>query len=146
TRLKVVSSILPVAMVLIGIAWIPVIRGATGLYSYLQAVQGYLAPPIFVVFFFGIFFRLIFLFGDFFLRFREFYDRFVVFLNFFFLKFILVFLDVLRRRFGLAELFGRLLFRRFLPEGVIFKNGFGEKAVKCELGHCVTYSNSSFRI
>ena len=45
------------AMVVIGIAWIPVIRGAEGLYNYLQAVQGYLAPPIFVVFFFGIFFK-----------------------------------------------------------------------------------------
>jgi len=38
-------------------AWIPVIRGAHGLYEYLQAVQGYLAPPIFVVFFFGVFFK-----------------------------------------------------------------------------------------
>ena len=33
----------------------PVIQGAHGLYNYLQAVQGYLAPPIFVVFFFGVF-------------------------------------------------------------------------------------------
>ena len=44
-------------MVLISLAWIPVIQGAHGLYNYLQAVQGYLAPPIFVVFFFGVFFR-----------------------------------------------------------------------------------------
>jgi SSS family solute:Na+ symporter len=44
-------------MVLIGIAWIPVIKGAQGLYHYLQAVQGYLAPPIFVVFFLGIFWK-----------------------------------------------------------------------------------------
>lgn len=44
-------------MVLIALAWIPVIRGAHGLYDYLQAVQGYLAPPVFVVFFFGVFFR-----------------------------------------------------------------------------------------
>ena len=42
-------------MVLIGLAWIPVIQGARGLYDYLQGVQGYLAPPIFVVFFFGVF-------------------------------------------------------------------------------------------
>ncbi|HOZ45849.1 MAG TPA: sodium:solute symporter [Candidatus Hydrogenedentes bacterium] len=42
-------------MVLIGLAWIPVIQGAKGLYQYLQGVQGYLAPPIFVVFFFGVF-------------------------------------------------------------------------------------------
>jgi solute:Na+ symporter, SSS family len=42
-------------MVVIAMAWIPVIKGAHGLYNYLQAVQGYLAPPIFVVFFFGVF-------------------------------------------------------------------------------------------
>jgi SSS family solute:Na+ symporter len=42
-------------MVLIAMLWIPVIKGAHGLYNYLQAVQGYLAPPIFVVFFFGVF-------------------------------------------------------------------------------------------
>ena len=45
------------AMVLVALAWIPVIKGASGLYTYLQAVQGYLAPPIFVVFFFGVFFK-----------------------------------------------------------------------------------------
>ncbi|MGA2272481.1 MAG: sodium:solute symporter [Bryobacteraceae bacterium] len=45
------------AMVLIALAWIPVIKGASGLYYYLQTVQGYLAPPIFVVFFFGVFFK-----------------------------------------------------------------------------------------
>ncbi len=45
------------AMVLVALAWIPVIKGAQGLYIYLQAVQGYLAPPIFVVFFFGVFFK-----------------------------------------------------------------------------------------
>ena len=44
-------------MVVIALAWIPVIKGASGLYDYLQSVQGYLAPPIFVVFFFGVFFK-----------------------------------------------------------------------------------------
>jgi SSS family solute:Na+ symporter len=44
-------------MVLIGILWIPVIRGGRGLYDYLQGMQGYLAPPIFVVFFLGVFFK-----------------------------------------------------------------------------------------
>ena len=44
-------------MVVIAMAWIPVVRGATGLYNYLQTVQGYLAPPIFVVFFFGVFWK-----------------------------------------------------------------------------------------
>jgi len=42
-------------MILVAVAWIPVIQGAHGLYNYLQTVQGYLAPPIFVVFFFGVF-------------------------------------------------------------------------------------------
>ena len=46
-----------VVMVLIGLAWIPVIKGSRGLYDYLQSVQGYLAPPIFVVFFLGIFWK-----------------------------------------------------------------------------------------
>ncbi|UCC74902.1 MAG: sodium:solute symporter [Gemmatimonadota bacterium] len=44
-------------MVLIGLLWIPVIQGGRGLYDYLQGVQAYLAPPIFVVFFLGIFFK-----------------------------------------------------------------------------------------
>jgi len=44
-------------MVLIAMLWIPVVKGATGLYDYLQSVQGYLAPPIFVVFFFGVFWK-----------------------------------------------------------------------------------------
>jgi SSS family solute:Na+ symporter len=42
-------------MVIIGLLWIPVIRGGRGLYDYLQGVQAYLAPPIFVVFFLGVF-------------------------------------------------------------------------------------------
>ncbi len=44
-------------MVLVGLAWIPVIQGSRGLYDYLQTVQGYLAPPIFVVFFLGVFMK-----------------------------------------------------------------------------------------
>jgi len=44
-------------MVFIAFAWIPVIKNAQGLYGYLQAVQGYLAPPIFVVFFLGVFLK-----------------------------------------------------------------------------------------
>src|SRR6478609_799062 len=49
------GRIATVVMVIIAMAWIPVIKGAHGLYNYLQSVQGYLAPPIFVVFFFGVF-------------------------------------------------------------------------------------------
>ncbi len=44
-------------MVVIALAWIPVVKGANSLYEYLQSIQGYLAPPIFVVFFFGVFFK-----------------------------------------------------------------------------------------
>ena len=50
-----IGRVATVAMVLIGLLWIPVIQGARGLYDYLQGVQGYLAPPIFVVFFLGVF-------------------------------------------------------------------------------------------
>jgi len=42
-------------MIAIAFVWIPVIKGAQGLYDYLQSIQGYLAPPIFVVFFLGVF-------------------------------------------------------------------------------------------
>jgi SSS family solute:Na+ symporter len=44
-------------MVVIALAWLPVVKGAHGLYGYLQSVQGYLAPPIFVVFFLGVFWK-----------------------------------------------------------------------------------------
>ena len=50
-----VGRVATVVMVLIGLAWIPVIQGGKGLYDYLQGVQAYLAPPIFVVFFLGVF-------------------------------------------------------------------------------------------
>jgi SSS family solute:Na+ symporter len=56
-RLVWVGRIATAAMVLIGILWIPVIRGGRGLYDYLQGMQAYLAPPIFVVFFLGVFFK-----------------------------------------------------------------------------------------
>ncbi len=44
-------------MVVIGLIWIPVIQGGRGLYDYLQGVQAYLAPPIAVVFFLGVFWK-----------------------------------------------------------------------------------------
>jgi SSS family solute:Na+ symporter len=56
-RLVWVGRIATAAMVLIGVLWIPVIRGGRGLYDYLQGVQSYLAPPIFVVFFLGVFYK-----------------------------------------------------------------------------------------
>jgi solute:Na+ symporter, SSS family len=56
-RLVWVGRVATAAMVIISLLWIPVIQGARGLYDYLQGVQGYLAPPIFTVFVFGIFNR-----------------------------------------------------------------------------------------
>jgi SSS family solute:Na+ symporter len=53
-----VGRMATIVMTFIGLVWIPVIRLAPrGLYDYLQAVQGYLAPPIFVVFFLGVFWK-----------------------------------------------------------------------------------------
>jgi SSS family solute:Na+ symporter len=52
-----IGRVATVVMVIVGLIWIPVIQGAKGLYEYLQGVQGYLAPPIFAVFFFGVFFK-----------------------------------------------------------------------------------------
>ena len=49
-----VGRIATIIMIFIGLMWIPVIQGSRGLYNYLQSVQGYLAPPIFTVFFFGV--------------------------------------------------------------------------------------------
>ncbi len=56
-RLVWVGRLATTVMVLIGLLWIPVIRGGKGLYDYLQGVQAYLAPPIFVVFFLGVFMK-----------------------------------------------------------------------------------------
>jgi solute:Na+ symporter, SSS family len=56
-RLVWIGRLATAAMVVISLLWIPVIQGARGLYDYLQGVQGYLAPPIFTVFVFGIFNR-----------------------------------------------------------------------------------------
>ncbi|MGK9477198.1 sodium:solute symporter [Melioribacter sp. OK-1-Me] len=54
-KLVWVGRVATTVMVIIGLLWLPVIRGGKGLYDYLQGVQAYLAPPIFVVFFAGIF-------------------------------------------------------------------------------------------
>ncbi len=52
-----IGRVATTVMVIVGLLWIPVIRGAKGLYDYLQSVQGYLAPPIFTVFFLGVFMK-----------------------------------------------------------------------------------------
>ena len=58
SRLVWVGRMATIAMTVIALIWIPVIRNAPrGLYDYLQGIQGYLAPPIFVVFFFGVFWK-----------------------------------------------------------------------------------------
>jgi SSS family solute:Na+ symporter len=47
-------------MVVLGLAWIPFMSLISDtLYVYLQSVQAYIAPPIFAVFFLGIFFQRI---------------------------------------------------------------------------------------
>jgi SSS family solute:Na+ symporter len=57
-RLVWVGRMATIAMTVIALIWIPIIRNADrGLYNYLQSVQGYLAPPIFVVFFLGVFWK-----------------------------------------------------------------------------------------
>lgn len=56
-KLVWVGRVATAVMVLVGLLWIPVISGGRGLYDYLQGVQAYLAPPIFVVFFLGVFFK-----------------------------------------------------------------------------------------
>jgi SSS family solute:Na+ symporter len=56
-KLVWIGRVATTVMVLIGLAWLPVIRGGKGLYDYLQGVQSYLAPPIFVVFFAGVFYK-----------------------------------------------------------------------------------------
>ena len=56
-RLVWIGRIATAVMVIIGLFWIPVIRGGRGLYDYLQGMQAYLAPPIFVVFFLGVFYK-----------------------------------------------------------------------------------------
>jgi SSS family solute:Na+ symporter len=52
-----IGRLATIVMVIVGLLWIPVIQGGRGLYDYLQGVQAYLAPPIFVVFFLGVFFK-----------------------------------------------------------------------------------------
>ncbi|MCC7406785.1 MAG: sodium:solute symporter [Phycisphaeraceae bacterium] len=54
-----VGRVATVAVVLAGMAWIPVMAQISGggLYYYLQSVQAYLAPPITAVFLLGLFWR-----------------------------------------------------------------------------------------
>jgi solute:Na+ symporter, SSS family len=57
-KLVRVGRIATAVVVLLGMAWIPLMqRIDAGLYNYLQSVQSYLAPPIAAVFLFGVFFK-----------------------------------------------------------------------------------------
>jgi len=60
-HLVTVGRIATMAVVVMGIIWIPVMQRVSegGLYKYLQSVQGYLAPPITAVFLLGLFFKRI---------------------------------------------------------------------------------------
>jgi SSS family solute:Na+ symporter len=53
-----VGRVATAVVVVLGIAWIPVMKAVSGaLYEYLQSVQAYLAPPITAAFFLGVFVR-----------------------------------------------------------------------------------------
>ena len=57
-----VGQIATVVLVIIGLAWIPLMKTMTqgeGIFKYLQSVQAYISPPIAAVFMLGLFFRRI---------------------------------------------------------------------------------------
>lgn len=59
-KLLRIGRIATAVVVLLGIAWIPIMQNISGvLYEYLQSVQSYIAPPITAVFLLGIFFKRI---------------------------------------------------------------------------------------
>jgi SSS family solute:Na+ symporter len=59
-ELVTIGRIATSVVVVLGILWIPVMSGISGvLYQYLQSVQSYLSPPIASVFLLGIFFKRI---------------------------------------------------------------------------------------
>jgi solute:Na+ symporter, SSS family len=59
-KLLRIGRIATAVVVILGIAWIPIMQNISGvLYEYLQSVQSYIAPPITAVFLLGIFFRRI---------------------------------------------------------------------------------------
>jgi SSS family solute:Na+ symporter len=55
-RLVTVGRVATLVVVVLGLAWIPVMPlvSGGGLYQYLQNVQGYLAPPVTAVFLLGL--------------------------------------------------------------------------------------------
>ncbi len=58
SQLLNVGRIATAVIVVLGFAWIPVMKNAPGtLYDYLQSVQSYISPPITVIFLLGIFYK-----------------------------------------------------------------------------------------
>ncbi len=56
SQLVSIGRIATVLVVILGVAWIPVMQNISGvLYEYLQSVQSYIAPPVTAVFLLGIF-------------------------------------------------------------------------------------------
>jgi SSS family solute:Na+ symporter len=59
-KLVMIGRIATGIVVILGIAWIPIMQNISGvLYEYLQSVQAYIAPPITAVFLLGIFHKRI---------------------------------------------------------------------------------------
>jgi SSS family solute:Na+ symporter len=57
-RLVLVGQSATVVLVVLGIAWIPLMSNISGvLYKYLQSVQAYISPPIAAVFLLGLFWK-----------------------------------------------------------------------------------------
>ena len=58
--LVLIGRVATAALVLLGVLWIPFLRGLSGeLYHYIQSVSAYIAPPIAAVFLFGVFWKRI---------------------------------------------------------------------------------------
>ena len=63
-HLVIVGRIATATMVILSLLWVPIIQNMPGsLYGYLQSVQAYIAPPIFAVFFLGVFYKRVNAFG-----------------------------------------------------------------------------------
>ena len=57
-KLVRVGQIATIGLVVLGLAWIPLMKLIEGgLFQQLQSIQAYIAPPIAAVFLFGLFFR-----------------------------------------------------------------------------------------
>jgi SSS family solute:Na+ symporter len=57
-KLVIVGQIATAVLVVVGLLWIPFMKYISGqIFTYLQSVQAYIAPPITAVFLFGLFFK-----------------------------------------------------------------------------------------